>query len=228
MVSGSQAVIRVLGATRLEGPQGDAVALGGTLPRGFLAVLALEAGRPVSIDRLTSLLWGDDAPGGVKAALQQLASRVRRALNVCGLGEILHAVPPGYQLNVSPDVIDALLFRARVRIAAEAHRTGDHTGAAEYARQGLDLWSGNAFADLVELPLFSALGPGLDDERWRTEELRVEALLVIGGEPRLPSTSPPRRRSSLCASGSGSSRSPRSPPPAGHRKRCAARGPGSR
>ena len=179
-VSGSQAAIRVLGATRLEGSQGEIVALGGTLPRGFLAVLALEAGRPVSIDRLTSLLWGDDAPGGVKAALQQLASRVRRALSVCGLGDILRAVPPGYQLDVAPELIDALMFRARVRIAAEAHRTGDYEGAAENARDALALWRGNAFADLVELPMFAALGPGLDDERWRTEELRAEALLAIG------------------------------------------------
>ena len=57
-VSGSQAVIRVLGGTRLERSRDDFVALGGTLPRGFLAVLALEAGRPVSIDRLDRLALG--------------------------------------------------------------------------------------------------------------------------------------------------------------------------
>src|SRR5262245_38233378 len=41
---------------------GESISLGGPKPRSLLAMLLLEANRPVSIDRLITGLWGDDLP----------------------------------------------------------------------------------------------------------------------------------------------------------------------
>ena len=53
--------------------------LGSPKQRAVLAVLALEAGRVVSTDRLIDLLWGDDAPRA-GATLQTYVSNLRRIL----------------------------------------------------------------------------------------------------------------------------------------------------
>lgn len=173
------AIVRVLGPVTVQGTDGD-TAIGGTLPRAFLAVLALESPRPVSVDRLTSLLWASEPPGNVKSALQQLASRARRGLSAVGLATALQAVPPGYALEVDAETVDLRLFRAGVRSAGEALRGGDLQHAVEQLDGALDLWRDEALADLVGLPLHVLLAPALDDERWRAEELRARALLDLG------------------------------------------------
>jgi DNA-binding SARP family transcriptional activator len=178
-VGGSRILIRVLGPVSVGDADGSG-ALRGVLACGFLAVVASESPRPVSVDRLTSLLWGDDPPAGVKAAVQQLATRVRRALAACDAQVELQAVPPGYALVGDVGWIDVRSFRSNVRAGADALRAGDHHRAAELLGQGLDLWVGTAFADLAELPLYTILGPVLDDERWHAEELRADALLGSG------------------------------------------------
>ena len=106
----SSVVVRVLGPVTLRTADGD-VPIGGTLAKAFLALLAIESPRPVSVDRLTALLWAEEPPNAVKAALQQLASRVRRALSAVDLDGALRAVPPGYALAVDADVVDLRVFR---------------------------------------------------------------------------------------------------------------------
>lgn len=172
-------MVRVLGPVSVEGPDGE-VPLAGALPRGFLAVLAIESPRPVSIDRLASLLWGDDCPAGVKGALQQLASRVRRSLAAVGMGDALVARQPGYVLDVAADMIDLRVFRDLVGCAEECRRVGDLCSAVDLLTRALDLWTGAALCDLVDLPLGLVLTPSLDDERWRAEERRAELLLELG------------------------------------------------
>jgi len=169
----------LLGPLRLHGP-GSTVAVPGTLPKGLLAVLASEVGRPVALDRLTDLLWGSAAPSGVRLALQQLATRARRSLTELGVSDALRAEPPGYVLDIDPHAVDLVRFRDSMRAAFEARRNDDHEAAVRHADRALLLWSDRAFADLVDLPLASYLGPLLDDERWRTEELRAASLMHLG------------------------------------------------
>jgi DNA-binding SARP family transcriptional activator len=171
--------VRVLGPIEIVGPQGVATPTG-LLPKAFLAVLALEAPRPVSIDRLSDLLWGDSPPRGTKVALQQLASRTRRALDAAGLVGVLKAVSPGYALVVDAEQVDLREFRSRAR-AADAHRrAGETEPAATLFNEALATWRGGALADLAELPMHSLLAPGIDNERDRAEEQRAECLLAVG------------------------------------------------
>jgi hypothetical protein len=48
----------------------EPVDLGTRKQRALLAALAMHGGRPVSVDAIIDLLWGDDPPGAVTATLQ--------------------------------------------------------------------------------------------------------------------------------------------------------------
>jgi DNA-binding SARP family transcriptional activator len=170
--------VRVLGPVEVAGPLG-AVSPPGVLPRGFLAALALEAPRPVSIDRLTSLLWQHEPPNGVKAALQQLATRVRRTMASAGLPDVIRSVAPGYVLDVEPQQIDLRRFRDLVRAAEAARHRGEHAEVAGLLTDALALWRGNTLDDLVDLPLYPLFVPAIDDERARIEEGRARALMAV-------------------------------------------------
>ena len=71
---------------RLLGPveamrDGQPVRLGGRQQRALLALLLLEAGRPVSVDRLTDELWRGDPPSGAEGTLRVYVSRLRSTLD---------------------------------------------------------------------------------------------------------------------------------------------------
>jgi DNA-binding SARP family transcriptional activator len=54
-----------------------AVALGGPKERALLAMLALEAGSTVSVERLIDGLWGDDPPATAAKLVQLYVSHLR-------------------------------------------------------------------------------------------------------------------------------------------------------
>ncbi len=169
--------VRVLGPIEIVGPLGVTTPIG-LLPKAFLAILALEAPRPVSIDRLSDLLWSDSPPRGTKVALQQLASRTRRALDAAGLVGVLKAVSPGYALVLGAEQVDLREFRTRARAADARRRGGEADLAATLFNEALAAWRGGALADLVELPMYTLLAHGIDNERDRAEEQRAECLLA--------------------------------------------------
>jgi DNA-binding SARP family transcriptional activator len=70
---------------RLLGPVevvrgGRPVGVGRRQQRALLALLLLEAGRPVSVDRLTHELWRGDPPAGADGTLRVYVSRLRSSL----------------------------------------------------------------------------------------------------------------------------------------------------
>ena len=52
----------------------------GVCERELLAILLVEAGRVVSVDRIVDLLWGDAPPSAATASLQAYVSQLRRIL----------------------------------------------------------------------------------------------------------------------------------------------------
>ena len=73
----------VLGAT--EAWRGDErLLLGSRKRRALVAALALSGGRPVSVDALVDLLWGDAPPDGVSGTLQVYVSGLRRVSSPTG------------------------------------------------------------------------------------------------------------------------------------------------
>ncbi|MFB7614100.1 BTAD domain-containing putative transcriptional regulator [Kitasatospora sp. NPDC056181] len=166
--------IRLLGPVELRLTDGEAAGVGGAQRRAVLALLALELGRAVPVERFFELLWADAPPTRARAALQGHVAALRKVL--AGSGFTLLTRSPGYQLTGEPGAVDALAAGA---LAARAATTADDAAAAALLQQALRLWRGAALADLPATPLCAALADRLDDTRtetltaWAGRQLRL-------------------------------------------------------
>ncbi|MEU4306193.1 AfsR/SARP family transcriptional regulator [Streptomyces rochei] len=175
----------VLGEFVVRRDDGSSVAVRGPRARSLLVLLALEAGRPVTVDSLIEGLYGDHPPGDALNALQSQVSRLRRDLRGAAPHELVESHPLGYRLAVDPDSVDAHRFE---RLAAEGHRqlaAGDHAAAAATLRQALDLWQGPVPVELGEAASARARAHRLQDLRLAAAEDRAEAELALGGHREL-------------------------------------------
>jgi DNA-binding SARP family transcriptional activator len=151
---------------RILGPlevleEGRAVALGGQKQRALLALLLLDVGRVVSVDRIVDALWGERPPKTAPTSLQNFVSHLRKALGA----DVLVTRPPGYLLRIAPEQLDLERFRMLV----DAAKRSPVQERAAKLRQALTLWRGPPLADF-------ALEAFAQPEIGRLEELRVAAL----------------------------------------------------
>ena len=70
---------RILGPLEVSDETG-AFLLGGLKQRAVLALLLLEPGRTVSVDRLIDALWGENPPRTATTSLQNFISQLRKTL----------------------------------------------------------------------------------------------------------------------------------------------------
>lgn len=59
------------------------------MPRTLLALLLVNAGDVVPVNRIVDELWASEPPGGAAQAVQTHVSRLRKALAAAGDGEVL-------------------------------------------------------------------------------------------------------------------------------------------
>ncbi|MCP2363677.1 putative ATPase [Nonomuraea thailandensis] len=154
----------VLGPLAVWRADGGPVAVGGPRPRALLAMLLLDAGRLVSVERLIDGQYGDRPPSGAANAVQAQVSRLRRQLPA----ELIEFHGTGYRLAVERDHVDAHRFERLAREGRGLLAAGSHARAATLLREGLELWRGPAFADVADAPF---AGP----QAVRLEELRLAA-----------------------------------------------------
>ncbi|NUS09461.1 MAG: AfsR/SARP family transcriptional regulator [Nonomuraea sp.] len=153
--------ISILGPLEVE-DDGGSVVVGGLRLRALLAMLALEAGRTVTSERLIDALWPDEPPVNAANALQTLVRRLRTALRPY---EVIESRPGGYVLALPPEQVDALAFRKLV---------------GEDAERALALWRGAALADLTSVPHLANVATSLEQERLAAVEVRAERWLSAG------------------------------------------------
>ena len=151
---------------RILGPlevihDGRVVPLAGRMQRAALALLLLEAGEVVSVDRLVDALWGERPPRTAVASLQNSVSQLRKVVG----SEVLRTTPPGYVLVLEHGQLDVDRFTLLV---AEARSAGAEDRARRL-REALALWRGPPLAEFA----YEAFARG---EIERLEELRLEAL----------------------------------------------------
>ncbi|MFD6363210.1 BTAD domain-containing putative transcriptional regulator [Streptomyces roseolus] len=156
---------------------GRAVDVGHTRQRCVLAALLVDAGRPVTVDRLIDRVWADHPPQRARDALYSYLSRLRRAL--------AHASDPeteiarrggGYVLRARPETIDIHHFRTLVSRARAA--TDDEQAMSLYDR-ALGLWHGEPFGS-VDGPWFRQQRDVLGQERLVAELDRNDRALRCG------------------------------------------------
>ncbi|MCP2258299.1 putative ATPase [Streptoalloteichus tenebrarius] len=169
----------VLGPLALWAEDGTPVRVPELKIRALLADLAANVGRPVAVDRLIGDVWGDDLPANPVAALQTKVSQLRRVLaSVEADGrDLVRSRPPGYQLSVDPDSLDATRFRA---LTTRAWDESDPRRRAAVLSDALALWRGPAFADFADQPFVLAAARRLEEERMVAVEELAEARLVLG------------------------------------------------
>jgi DNA-binding SARP family transcriptional activator len=159
--------IELLGDVRAYA--GDApIDIGHIRQRCVLAVLALEAGRPVPVDQLVDRSCADGGAQRARAVIYTYVSRLRRLL--ADAGGRLARTPGGYLLEVDPDAIDAHRFVglvARSRLAADALPQLD---------EALALWRGDALAGL-DTPWLNAARDDLERRRLAAELARNDLAL---------------------------------------------------
>ncbi|WP_329056902.1 NB-ARC domain-containing protein [Amycolatopsis sp. NBC_01488] len=148
-------------------------------PRTLLALLALEAGRIVSIERIVDAVWGDRPPTS-RGAVYTCVSVVRRSLVSAGVDrDVLQRHAGGYVLDVPPASVDAHVFEQRVAQARKELAGGRLEAGARSLKTALELWRGTA--------LGGASGAWAEEERARLAaarlavlEERIDAELALG------------------------------------------------
>ncbi|MGA4846012.1 AfsR/SARP family transcriptional regulator [Streptomyces sp. G5(2025)] len=172
--------IRVLGNVALE-YDGRIDLLGSAKERLVLAALALDAGRPVSLDSLIHRLWDDSPPAKPRAGLHTYAARIRRRLRESAGDGLLVQRAHTYLLDVRPEQVDCHRFEqlaARSRALTDGADAANDNAALALLREAAGLWHGEPLAGLG--------GPWAESIRESLAQKRLAAQLTrIGAELRL-------------------------------------------
>lgn len=158
---------------------GRELPLGSRKQRTLLALLLVDPGSAVSVDRAAEVLWGTDQPRDPSQAVHTHVSRLRGALEAAGgrgAREVLVTRPSGYALAVQAEQVDASRFE---RLAAEARAAGQPAAVVELVEQALGLWRGSAFAGFDE-DFARPAAARLEELRTATVGRRIEAMLALG------------------------------------------------
>ncbi|MFI6817851.1 BTAD domain-containing putative transcriptional regulator [Nonomuraea sp. NPDC050328] len=171
---------KVLGPLVVE-RDGEELRTGGSLQRVVLALLLLDAGRIVPLDRLIEATWGEEPPSTARNQIQIRISQLRRMLGDAAQPyRLLLTRPPGYQLRLEPGALDLAEFDALV-----ARAQGEEpVRAVACLREALALWRGPALAD-VESELIRRIGQDLEERRILAHERCVDLELGLGRHQQL-------------------------------------------
>jgi DNA-binding SARP family transcriptional activator len=166
---------------RLLGPLevvrgGGPVALGGRRQRSALALLLLNAGRVVPVERLADDLYAGAAPATAVTQVQRQISDLRRLLPEARL----ETVSPGYVLRLDAGQLDLHRFERLVEQGGVELERGDAAGARAILREALELWRGPALADLADEPFARSAVGRLEELRLAALERRLDADLALG------------------------------------------------
>jgi predicted ATPase/DNA-binding SARP family transcriptional activator len=152
--------------------KGRETGVSGVKPRLLLVLLALSAGRAVSVDSLIDRVWGDRPPATARKALQVHISTLRRLLGE----EAIATETAGYRLEAD---VDSIQFESIIEDAARAPN-GQLEHVAATLEQALAMWRDVPFADLPDEPALVPERVRLTELRLGAIERRLETLIDMG------------------------------------------------
>ncbi|GIF20535.1 DNA-binding SARP family transcriptional activator [Actinoplanes tereljensis] len=154
---------RVLGPVRITGKPAAPCP---PKARELLALLVLNANRPVPYSAITCELWAGDPPPSARANVRTYAAGLRQA------GARVTATGDGYWLATDPHDVDLVRFRAAVARGRALRDAGDRMAAVATFRAAAAMWRGQALGDIPVGMLLRPWQAALDRERViLTEEL---------------------------------------------------------
>ncbi|MDQ3895820.1 MAG: tetratricopeptide repeat protein, partial [Actinomycetota bacterium] len=156
------------------------VRLRGSKLRALAAILAIDAGRVVSTDRLIEALYGDELPQQANNALHLLVSKLRRALRDVTTRDVVVTRAPGYALDVDACEVDAHRFVHLIAQGREDLAADRPAEASACLVEALGLWRGDALADFAFDDFASAEQERLEELRRAATEDRIDADLRLG------------------------------------------------
>ncbi len=168
----SELTVEVLGQLEVS-MDGRAVQLTTGRLRTLLTVLAIRAGRTISMDRLATAVWGEDLPANPRRSLQTYAGRLRTELG----DERIGSQPAGLVLLAEPDRIDALRFE---QLLDDAAREADPDRERKLLGEALDLWRGEPFEGVTSRWLAETEAPRLVERHLTALERRLDLDLAAG------------------------------------------------
>ncbi|MQY08408.1 AfsR/SARP family transcriptional regulator [Actinomadura macrotermitis] len=175
-------MFHVLGPVEIR-HEGRSLRPAGSHQRTVLALLLLNADRPVPLARVIEAVWGDRAPRTATAKVHNLVCGLRKLIAGClGPAEatrIIATRAPGYLAQPGPGRLDLAEFEHRWCLARAHERAGRPEPARAELATALDLWRGTALGD-VAAPLADAMGPVLEERRLTALEERIALDLRLG------------------------------------------------
>ncbi len=175
--------VRILGNLQVTAGAG-VVDLGLRKARMLFGALALQAGTPVSVDRLAEAVWPDGPPARWESALYSHVSRLRRALEPDraprARSERIETRGDAYVLRLAPDELDAHRFERLGTEGRAALGRGEPETASALLDAALGEWRGPVLADLADAPFVADEARRLEELRFVVREERIEAELALG------------------------------------------------
>jgi SARP family transcriptional regulator, regulator of embCAB operon len=162
---------------------GTRVPLGAPKQRAVLAMLVINRNRPVSVDSLTTAVWGLDPVPAARTSIQSYVSTLRRLLRTAGVVNpyaVLASAPPGYQLSVADADCDLGRFIAEKTAGVQAAAAGRFEEASSRLSAALGEWRGPLLDDLRDFAFVDAFATTLLEDKVAVHTARAEAEIACG------------------------------------------------
>jgi DNA-binding SARP family transcriptional activator/Tfp pilus assembly protein PilF len=141
--------------------------------RALLAVLAMSAGRAVSLDRIALALWGSRPPAAIRGGVHTYVTRLRAVLGTSAIS----SQPTGYVLHARAEQVDVLRF---TELLDAAPRNTDPVTEQVLLDEALALWRGAPFGGVPSDWLVRTETPRLVERRLAAVERCVDLWLILG------------------------------------------------
>ncbi len=180
-------VLLAFGGVAAVGPDGP-VDLGGPKQRAVLALLMLEPGTVVSIDRIVERIWGGTPPSRAEASVRAYVSNLRKALASTGLDSdaVIEFRERGYVLQVPHSAVDLNRFESLIDEAVRLRRVGDLNGTRSLLNRALELHAGPPLGETAnDLDLVEVIAR-YEERRSDAVEVLTDVRLELGEHAQIP------------------------------------------